>query len=474
MRLRARFTLALSGLSLVVLAVTGALVLVAEDRYVLRKAREDQYWSVEALARACSALARSNNEELARYAFEVVRSSDVAYAGFFSPAGRPLRMLVGKPPAQGPPTALLASALRGDGPVADLDASGSPGLAAFARPVLAGGEPLGLAVIAYEPRVLRERRLRVLRNNAWRFAGIALAAMLLSSIFSAWLGAMLSRPIRELAEGAREVGAGNLTHRIPAGSSDELGELAGEFNRMADRLGELDRLKEEFLASVTHELRSPVTAIAGFADLLLGGSGGALSERQRDWVESARRSAKRLSRMVNNVLDMAKLEAGRVEFAPEALPIGEVAREEADALMPLADERRVSLSVEDGESRPAYADLDAVRQVLTNLIGNAIKFTPEGGRVLVQTGDEGDGAVVVRVADTGPGVPPESLPRLFSKFFQVGDTNRRAKAHGTGLGLAISKGLVEGQGGRIWAENGAKGGAVFAFTLPAKRDQPGP
>lgn len=480
MRLRTQLALALSGLSLVVLGMAAVLTLWSEDRYLTRKDREEQVRTLKNFADGCAqALLRPppgrgpglpQDRSLVDYVFSVSRSPGLAFAGLFLEDGK--AVFHSDPALQG------ARVISPDDVRGLLSKKGSEFIQAdlysgrphqiFTHTVEAG--PIrGVAAIGYDPEVLRSRRMRAMGNNLRRTAGITLGALALSVLLALYISALLTKPISELAQGAREIGSGRLGHRIAAGRKDEIGELSAEFNRMAEGLEEVDRLKEEFLASVTHELRSPLSSVIGFADLLLSGEEGPLTPKQEEWAETIQRSGRRLSRMVNNILDIAKVEAGLMDFAPAETDLSCAAQETAALFEPQAKEQGVTLKVLAGEPAPAWADPETVSLAFTNLVANALKFTPEGGTVTVEVFGPSaltGGRARASVSDTGPGIPQAALDKLFSKFFQVSETKGRARGKGTGLGLYLCKRLLEAQAGDIRAANRPEGGAVFSFTLP--------
>ncbi|GEM_PF-2915738 len=230
---------------------------------------------------------------------------------------------------------------------------------------------------------------------------------------------------------------------------------------------ELDRLKTDFVSNVSHDLRTPLTSIKGSVDNLLDGIGGALNDRQVHYLRRIQSNTGRLSRLIDDLLDMSRIEAGRLRVAPVKVPVGEVGRDVLEGVRPMALEKRIDLYLRgDEEGAQAYADPDRVYQVLMNLVSNAIKFTPTGGRVEVEVVPNGE-MVSVCVRDTGQGIPAEELEMIFDKFHQVGGAS--VARQGAGLGLAIAKHLVELHGGRIWAESEVGVGSAFWFTLPAAR-----
>jgi len=248
----------------------------------------------------------------------------------------------------------------------------------------------------------------------------------------------------------------------------ELSEINKALEESHRRLQELDRAKSDFLLNVSHELRTPLTAIKGSVDNLLDGITGHLSEPQRKYLIRIQANADRLVRLINDLLDLARIEEGRVQVTSTLFSLAGLAGELLDSLRPVAGGKGLELRLT-GRQDPllVHADRDKVGQVLMNLIGNAIKFTPSGGSVEVDLTGEEEELAAVRITDTGDGIPPEELPRIFDKFYQV-QLGLEAKAKGTGLGLSIAKGLVELQGGRIWAESQVGHGSTFFFTLPRR------
>lgn len=224
---------------------------------------------------------------------------------------------------------------------------------------------------------------------------------------------------------------------------------------------ELDKMKEEFLHSITHDLRNPLGSIVGFLEFLRKGVVGVLNPQQSSMVESMLKSSNRLLAMVNNILDVAKMESGRVEVSLKEASVAGMASHALEMLGSLAQRRGIRLELEAEEEFTLQADPDQIERVMTNLVGNAIKFSPDDGRVAVRIEDAGD-SVRVCVADEGPGIPATHIEKIFGKFEQVPGQKRG----GTGLGLTICKMFVEAHRGRIWVESEVGKGARFYFTLP--------
>jgi PAS domain S-box-containing protein len=242
-----------------------------------------------------------------------------------------------------------------------------------------------------------------------------------------------------------------------------------EKNRYERRLKDLDRMKSDFVSNVSHELRTPLTAIKGSVDNMLDGILGPLTEKQIRYLSRINSNADRLGRLIGDLLDLSRIEAGKIDLRPANVAAIALVKEVADALRTLAADKLISIEVLGADEHvDVWADRDKVLQILTNLIGNAVKFTPPHGRVAIAVERHDAEWVKLAVVDSGPGVSAEEAVKIFDKFYQAQQANK-LNVKGTGLGLAISKALVELHGGNIWFENGADGGSVFSFTLPARQ-----
>jgi sigma-B regulation protein RsbU (phosphoserine phosphatase) len=221
-------------------------------------------------------------------------------------------------------------------------------------------------------------------------------------------------------------------------------------------------LKDRVLSHVSHELRAPLHAVGGFVALLVDGLAGEVTAAQREYLELAQHNLEQLGRMIRDLLDATRAETGKLLIEPAPLDLAEVVAATTRSLAAIAEAKRIALAVEVPDTLPAYADALRVEQVVMNLVDNAIKFTPEGGRVHVVA--ESDGTEVrVSVIDSGSGIAPDALPHVFERLYQAGG---KMAARGLGLGLFICRALIERQGGRIWVEPSPGGGSIFRFTLP--------
>lgn len=252
-----------------------------------------------------------------------------------------------------------------------------------------------------------------------------------------------------------------------------LKDFADQLERANQELRKIDAMKSEFVSVASHELRTPLAAIKNAVQLMLSGKTGEVNENQEKFLSMANRNINRLTNILNDLLNLSRIESGKVELKFKSVALKGLIESTASSLRPQADGKSIQIEVEVPEELPsAYGDPEKIEQILTNLIGNAIKFTPEGGKIIItakylpkeKEGGYGD-KVAVSVKDTGIGIPSEHLDSIFEKFHQVESSLHRSVT-GTGLGLAITKGLVEAHQGEIWVESEVEKGSTFTFTLP--------
>lgn len=473
MRIAAKFSLLASIQALALLGLTGLLQRVFERRVLLAEQANRQTGIVRSLARVCEdALSESNDLPLINYVKTLVRSEPIHYVIVVEKDGRVAfhsDALKGNVAALGqrlddPDTraALLDAGLASRHP-----SRGGGAVLEYSHPVQVHGQRRAAVRVGFDAEENKAAIGRVLSPSTRRFFLVAAAALVAGVLGAVALGWHFTQPIRRLARGAKKIGSGEFGHQIAVDRGDELGELSREFNLMGKRLAELDALKQSFLETVTHDLRSPLSSIMGYVDLILGGTSGEINEVQHRQLEIVHRSSKRLSRLINDILDLSKLEAGRMEFEMRPVQVGEIAKSVLDLLGVLGEQYRIRLTCEVAPNLPpVVADSDQIHRVITNLVSNALKFTPEGGTVTLAIEQDQPATLRVSVRDTGVGIPEERLKDMFTKFFQVEETRRAAKQRGTGLGLTIAKRVVEAHGGRIWVESEWQKGSTFSFTLP--------
>jgi signal transduction histidine kinase len=254
---------------------------------------------------------------------------------------------------------------------------------------------------------------------------------------------------------------GDYSVRVHTRSRDEVGQLAAAFNRMSAELQNLEQSRRDLVANVSHELKTPITAIRAHLENLLDG----VERPDPETLQVMLTQSERLGRLVEQLLDLSKLESGDVPLAREQVPLHALVEEVMSEIGVTRSDRGVTVRCDVPASLPAVeVDRERVHQVLFNLVDNAVQFTPRGGTVTVAAHQQ-DGAVEIAVADTGLGIAPHHLPRLFERFYRV-DPARTREDGGTGIGLAIARSVVEAHGGHIRAESELGRGSVFTFDLP--------
>lgn len=325
---------------------------------------------------------------------------------------------------------------------------------------------LGAAVESAAERA--QARAGELERRTWIWVLVALAVSVGAALGgTAWVALRLTRSVRILSAATVEVAEGSLSKPVRVETRDEIADLARAFNRMAARLREADALKEEFFSAISHDLRTPLTSIREAANLLRERVPGALTSTQERLVGIIGVSTERLLRLITQILDLSRLRAGLLLLEWQWVNLNELVGRALDELRPQAEEKGVELR-RDGTtgSVEVYGDEDRLLQILVNLLGNAVKFTPAGGLVTVTLEERGS-EVEVSVADTGAGIPAEALPRIFDRYQQA----HRGRG-GSGLGLAIVKAFTEAHGGQVRAESEEGKGSRFTVVLPREGARP--
>jgi signal transduction histidine kinase len=307
------------------------------------------------------------------------------------------------------------------------------------------------------------------------FIGVAVGAIVLALLLGFVLSWSVIGPIQRIDTRLAAISSGDFSGHVDVDNRDELGALAANVNRMNDELRRLyteleatSRHKSEFLASMSHELRTPLNAILGFSQVLREQMFGPVNEKQAEYLDDILSSGNYLLSLINDVLDLSKVEAGQVELELQPFSLREALERGVVMMRERAMEEGVQVELAAApEVDVVEGDERRIKQVIFNLLSNAVKFTPAGGAVDVVAARD-NGEVRVSVSDTGPGIAPEDHERIFEKFRQTGAGLEQRE--GTGLGLALSKRLVELHGGRIWLESEPGRGSTFVFTLPARSD----
>ena len=290
----------------------------------------------------------------------------------------------------------------------------------------------------------------------------ALAAFLAAVAVSVFTARRIVGPLQTMMKASQRIAAGDYHERVQAPGRDELSALARAFNRMAENLERTEQRRMELIGDVAHELRTPLSSIKGIMEGLVDG---VLTTEPATFM-LVQREVARLQRLVHDLEELSRAEAGQLRLDPRAVALADLVRAAADRLRSQFEGKGVSLHVDLPADLPqVWADPSRIIQVLLNLLGNALQYTPSGGQVTIRAWRDGRGVVVV-VQDTGIGIPAEHLPHIFERFYRV-DKSRSRTGGGSGIGLTIARHLVEAHGGRIWATSPGPGqGSSFTFTVP--------
>ncbi len=353
--------------------------------------------------------------------------------------------------------------------------------------------------------------------------GILVAISFVAFLVSVYFGKSITRPISELTEGARAISQGNLDYEIKVKSEDEIGKLADVFNKMTVdlkksraelesystnlekevgkrtaelekankelkneiierkkaeerikkqniQLKKLNRIKSDFINVTSHELRTPITGIKGYVQMLLKQSLGEISKEQKSALEVVLRNSNRLDHLVQDVLDISQLQSGTMRFTPEPTDVGKMVDEAVEAMQSSADLKKIKINVNIEDNIPdLIIDKECIKKAIIHLVDNAIKFSPDGSIVNIRAKNERD-HVLFEVHDFGRGIPKNKEKKVFETFYQV-DSGMDRVFGGVGLGLTISQGIVVAHGGKIWVEGTVNEGSTFRFTLPIKPKQ---
>jgi len=297
-------------------------------------------------------------------------------------------------------------------------------------------------------------------NEALTYA--ALAAMVVAITLSLFISRTVIAPVRAMSQATQRIADGRYDERVQVNGEDELAQLAARFNRMAEKLNEVESMRRRLIGDVSHELRTPLTAIKGSMEGLMDGVLPATNET----FQQIHAEADRLNRLIDDLQELSRVEARAYQLDLRPVDVASLARTVSKRLAPHAESKRISLDLELAPNLPRLlADEDRAVQVLTNLTGNALQYTPEGGKVTISAKRLKD-EIQISVRDTGIGIPPEHLSHIFDRFYRVDKSRSRQAGGGSGIGLTIARALVEAHGGRIWVESaGDEQGSTFNFTF---------
>lgn len=330
-----------------------------------------------------------------------------------------------------------------------------------AIPIQVDGEVVGWLIATPEGFGRNPAETLFLSNINRMLVFGAIGALVVSLLLGIFLARTLTRPIREITTATRAVADGDLEQKVSVRSRDELGELATSFNLMSAKLAQSINLRRQMTADIAHELRTPISVILGHTEAMHDG----ILPPSEETFDIIRDEALRLERMVDDLRTLSRADAGELILTCRPTPVQDLVDQAIKAYRPQARKKDIQLLVEASPDLPDLnIDPDRIAQVLSNLLSNALRYTPQDGEITLST-KQTVGEVEIWVRDSGPGIDPEDLPNIFDRFYRT-DKSRQRESGGSGLGLAIAKSIVEGHGGRIWAESESGDGTTIVIALP--------
>lgn len=331
-----------------------------------------------------------------------------------------------------------------------------------AKPMIADGKVSGAVFVNLPIPEIHRIRSDVIRIFLLCVCFVVLVALVFIYIMSN----RLTKPIKELNLAAKSIAGGDFARRVSVQAENEIGELGENFNKMANSIEQLENMRRSFVANVSHELRTPMTTIIGFVEGIMDGT--IPPEKHKQYLSIVLDESKRLSRLVTDLLDLSKMEQGKFPLEIRAFDLNEMIRLNIIKSEKRISEKDIQLTISfQAENQKVLADKDSIQRVLTNLIDNAIKFTPNGGFIDIRTG-LANGKVFVAVQNSGAGIAKDELSHVFDRFYKT-DKSRSQDKSGAGLGLFIVKNILQSHGENIWAESDPGEYTRFNFTLkPAK------
>jgi signal transduction histidine kinase len=310
--------------------------------------------------------------------------------------------------------------------------------------------PLGTAEQAF---------LDAVHSSLWL---AVLATILIAVALAILFSQLIAKPMRQLATAAGKIAAGDLSQRISKVSNDEVGEVSAAFNTMAEQLEKKEKSRRQLLADIAHELRNPLSVVQGNLEAWLDG----VIEPNPEQVASVYDETVLLSRLITDLRDLSLAEAGQLKLHQSSVNLNELITAEVSKIENRCKEKKVSVHVEFPANLPlAFVDSDRIRQVLHNLLDNALHHTPIDGTIKITASAGPPSWITMRASDTGTGIDPKDLPYIFDHFYKA-DRSRQRGYSGAGIGLAIVKQLIEAHGGKVWVESEVEKGSSFYFTLP--------
>ena len=461
------------GTIFICVVLTGSMLSVTFTRYYMNETKEELIYQGEKIATAIDKAYHTGNiGNISKLAYEMQVLEDYMRAGVLLMDEDGVVVLA----SPGMNKKLLGQVLAFDGlaegvldgHVVSLQ-TGTNSM--FGSPMLVVGYPISTGNLSgiFMCRSMPEIQLSI--NQMYR-AGISslLIAFCLTAMVSLITSKKMTQPLQEMNRAAKEIAGGNLEKRVEIQSADELGQLAGSFNHMAESLSNIEKSRRAFIANVSHDLRSPLTSMQGFLTAMLDGT--IPLEKQEHYLRIVLEETQRLSRLAEGIVDMSRAQNSKIILEESVFDINELIRENSSILEPQMQARDLSVRVTFAEEKTyVYADRDKISRVIHNLMGNAVKFSHTHGMIRVETTYGNNGKIFVSVGDDGIGISQEEQKSIFDRFYK-GDDTRNLDKSGAGLGLSIVRELIQAHGESIVVQSKEGEGSEFIFSLtPAKKEQ---
>lgn len=473
MKLRSKFTLYISFLLLLVICGVSYTIYVAQKNFLTQQLSSMRTQVLRSFVSICTQSIKSNNSQQLNDAIGLLINAynpSVVYAGFSGK--RSEKFYVSRDSNKNIDSEFIRRITKTDVDFEEtyMSYSGEK-IFEVLKPIVIDEMYRGTFVIGFSQDYMNKQIDTGISTMTKQIKIVSIIAIIFAIILANFLGYTFAKPLKMLTFAAREISNGNLNIQVSFRSKDEIGTLFKTFNDMATQIKELDSMKDSFVSSVSHELRSPLSAIDGYCDLLIDGIEKNFSKEQHlKGLRIVKQAAIRLTSFINNILDLAKMKANKLEVKKVLTNIEDIAMEIVTLYKPLSVQQQKNIDCVVTEQIPqVIIDADKIKQVITNLVSNAMKFTKEGGNIIIKllpnSPGYGNDYIEVWVCDDGIGIPKEQVDKVFEKFYQVQEGEFK-RPKGTGLGLTIVFEMIKIHQGHVWAESDIGKGTIFKFTLP--------
>ncbi|MBR4631940.1 MAG: HAMP domain-containing histidine kinase [Elusimicrobia bacterium] len=473
MNLRAKLTLFVSFLLLLVIVVVSYNIFVTQKKILTQQISETRSRAFKSFVSMCNEAIKVRDDIQVNNAVKLLVSTykpSVVYAGYINLNNAV--MYASRDEDRNMDSVLKARIKKASKDYIEIYSSlTGEQICEFATPFFFQGENVGTFVVGFSQDKMKEQIDESISIMLSKIKVIVIVTFIFGVLLVYFLGYSFVKPIKILTVAAEEITKGNLDVEIKVNRKDEIGILSNTFNNMTKQIKELDTMKDSFVSSVSHELRSPLSAIDGYCDLLIEYVNKDYSkEQQLKGLQIIKQATVRLTNFINNILDLAKMKANKLEIKKTDADITAVIEEIVSLYEPLAAQQKKRIYSEIKEEIPFInMDIERIKQVVTNLVSNAMKFTKENGNVVLKAFPNSEGYgndyIEVWVQDDGVGIPKQQVDLVFQKFYQVKEGEFK-KPKGTGLGLTIVFEIIKLHNGHVWAESDLGKGTTFKFVLP--------